>query len=286
MEPRKKALWTPKLRRWVIKQWQTGIISIAEIARNRGIPRRSVYLLIERFKRYGWQGLEPRKRGRKDDFINYNFEQYVLTLWAVLPRGSHKLWLDLKEQGFGVSQRKIQKIYKHYQLKMNKRNRPSQIKFVKYEWPKPNALWHTDWTECPFTGKQLIAFIDDHSRFIVHAEYFENASTENTILAFQNAINKHGKPENILTDNGIQFHDHGLFEEFCKINQIKHILGRVHHPQTNGKIERWFGTYKLEFQPQRWSLDQFIKIYNEKRLHQGIGYKIPLERYQSAINSV
>lgn len=286
MKPGNNVKWTPNLRKWVVKQWQMEITPVAEIARNRRVSRRSVYLLIERFKRYGWNGLEPRKRGKKEGVVNINFEQYVLTFWAELPRGSHKLWLDLKEQGFGVSQRKIQKIYRYYKLKMNKRSRPSQIKFVKYEWPKPNALWHTDWTICPFTNKQLIAFIDDHSRFIVHAEYFENATVENTLLAFQNAINKYGKPEHILTDNGVQFHEHGPFEEFCKTKQIKHILGRVHHPQTNGKIERWFGTYKIEFQPQRWTLDQFIKIYNEKRLHQGIGYKVPLERYQSAINSV
>lgn len=196
------------------------------------------------------------------------------------------MWLDLQEKGFNVSERKIQQVYKTYGLKMNKRKRPSQIKFVKYEWPRPNMLWHTDWTTCPFTGKQLIAFIDDHSRFIVHAEYFENASTENTILAFANAISKYGKPENILTDNGVQFHPNGPFEEFCKERNIKHILGRVHHPQTNGKIERWFGTYKMEFQPQRWTLNEFIDLYNNERLHQGIGYQVPLQRYNCANNSV
>ena len=52
------------------------------------------------------------------------------------------------------------------------------------------------------------------------------------------------------------------------------------------QIERWFGTYKLEFQPQRWSLDEFVEIYNKERLHQGIGYKTPLERYNCANNSV
>ena len=286
MQPRKYTKWTPKLRKWVIKQWQLGITPISEIARNRRISRRSIYMLIERFKRYGIDGLEPHKRGRKKEKLNMRFEQYVLRLWAKLPRGSHKMWLELKKQGFGVSERKIQQIYKQYKLKMNKRKRPSQIKFVKYEWPKPNMLWHTDWSDCPFTGKKLIAFIDDHSRFIVHAEYFENATTENTILAFKNAISKHGKPENILTDNGVQFHVNGPFEEFCKANKIKHILGRVHHPQTNGKIERWFGTYKMEFQPQRWSLDEFVDIYNKERIHQGIGYKTPLEKYNCAKNSV
>ena len=286
MRPRKYTKWTPKLRKWVLKQWQAGITPISEIARNRCVPRRSVYMLIGRFKRYGWSGIGPRKRGRKKDEINAHFEQFVLSLWASVPKGCHKMWLDLKERGFNVSERKLQRIYRTYGLKMNRRKRPSQIKFVKYEWPKPNALWHTDWTECPFTGKQLIAFIDDHSRFIVHAEYFENATTENTVIAFANAIDMYGAPENILTDNGVQFHSEGKFEEFCKLKGVKHILGRVHHPQTNGKIERWFGTYKMEFQPQRWTLNEFMRLYNEVRMHQGIGYKRPLERYTCAKNSV
>jgi putative transposase len=115
------------------------------------------------------------------------------------------MWLHTQNQGFDVSQRQIQKILTKNDLKMNRRKRPNQIKYTLYEWPKPNMLWHTDWTECPFTKKMLIAFIDDHSRFVVHAEYFENATTENTIKAFENAILKHGKPEAILTDQGTQF---------------------------------------------------------------------------------
>lgn len=281
MQPRKYVKWTPKLRKWVIEQWQNGVTPLVQIARNRGVPRSSVYELIRRFERYGLEGVEPRRRGRKKEMVHPNFEMHVLREFAEFPRGCPKMCLDLKHQGFGVSQRKIQQIYNRYGLRMNKRSRPSQIKFVKYEWPKPNALWHTDWTTCPFTGMQLIAFIDDHSRFIVHAEYFNNATTENTLLAFTAAIRRYGKPENILTDNGVQFHTNGPFEEFCNRHVINHILGRVHHPQTNGKIERWFGTYKLEFQPQRWTLNEYVRLYNEKRLHQGIGYKVPSERYKS-----
>lgn len=286
MQPKIKKRWTTRLRKYVVKQCLAKITPIAEIARNRGVSRRSIYMLLDRYHKYGINGLDPKKRGRKKDPVNPHFEQYVLQLWAKMPRGSHKMWLDLCKQGFKVSQRKIQQIFNQYGLKMNKRKRPSQIKFVKYEWPKPNALWHTDWTECPFTGMQLIAFIDDHSRYIVHAEYFSNATTENTVLALKAAIEKYGCPENILTDNGVQFHPNGLFGEVCNQFCINHILGRVHHPQTNGKIERWFGTYKMEFQPQRWTLDRFVQLYNEERLHQGIGYKYPAERYKCAINSV
>ena len=198
--------------------------------------------------------------------------------WEKRPKGQHKMWIDLQFNGIELSCRQIQKILNINKLKMNNRKRPSQIKFVKYERSNPNELWHVDWTTCPYTKKQLIAFIDDHSRFIVHAEFFENANAENTILAFINAIKKHSKPKETLTDNGTQFIS-DLFKEFCINNNIKHILGRIHHPQTNGKIERWFGTYKLELTDYFKSLDEFVNYYNNERLHQGIGYITPSQRF-------
>jgi len=215
--------------------------------------------------------------------VNPEFEKIVSNLWHTFKVGSPKMHLMTKELGFDVSQRQIQKIFIKKGFKMNKRKRPSQIKFVRYEYPKPNMLWHTDWSVCPFTKRFIIAFIDDHSRYIVHAEYFSNATTENTILAFANAISRHGKPEAILTDNGTQFTparaQKGPFTQWCEDRGIKHILGRVHHPQTNGKIERWFGTYKQEYDERFTCLEEYIRFYNELRMHQGINYKRPIERY-------
>jgi putative transposase len=269
-----------------IKHVSLGLSSIPEVAELKKIPKQTLYEWVKNYRRFGEQGLENNKPGAKETQINEKFEQLILLKWKERKRSSHKLWICFKMKGYNVAERQIQKIYKKHGLKMNKRKRPSQIKFVKYEWPKPNMLWHTDWTVCPFTGFQLIAFIDDHSRYIVHAEYFTNETTENTILAFARAIKQYGKPEAILTDNGTQFHVSGLFEEFCKGNDIKHILGRVHHPQTNGKIERWFGTYKQEFKEGEDTLNSFVKFYNEERLHQGINYSTPLQRYKSQINAV
>ena len=273
-----------------IKHTEMNISTVPIVAELKKIPKQTLYRWINSYKIFGEISLENKTPGTKPMQINDKFESLVLEKWKERKRSSHKLWIDFKTKGYGVSQRQIQKIYQKNELKMNKRSRPTQIKFVKYEWPLPNMLWHTDWTVCPFTGKYLIAFIDDHSRFIVHAEYFNNASTENTILAFALAIKRYGKPEAVLTDNGTQFtparSEKGLFTSFCESNGIRHILGRVHHPQTNGKIERWFGTYKQEFKDGEDTLDSFVKFYNEERLHQGINYVTPLQRYKSNINSV
>lgn len=277
--------YSKKFKLGVIKHVNMGITPIEWVSKIRKVPKQTIYRWLKLYNRYGKKALKNRKPGAQKLEMNPRFKQLTLDLWAERKCGVHKIWLSLRAKGFDVSERQIQKIYRKNNLKMNRRKRPSQIKFVKYEWPKPNALWHTDWTLCPFTNRQLIAFIDDHSRFIVHAEYFDEATTKNTIIAFQKAIDKHNVPEHILTDNGVQFHPHGAFEEFCKEHNIKHILGRVHHPQTNGKIERWFGTYKLEMKDDD-TIDSFLKFYNEERLHQGIGYKVPLQRYKSNINAV
>jgi len=282
--------YSTKFKLRVLKHARMGISPIQNVAKLKRIPKQTLYRWKRLEQQFGLSGLENGKPGAKPQRINVTFETLVLATWNERSRGVHKMWLDSNGKGFGVSERQIQKVYKQHSLKMNRRARPSQIKFVKYEWPKPNALWHTDWTNCPFTGKQLIAFIDDHSRFLVHAEYFDSATTENTIKAFQNAISKHGKPEAILTDNGTQFTpartEQGPFTRWCEERQIRHILGRVHHPQTNGKIERWFGTYKLEFKDGQDTLETFLKFYNEERLHQGIGYKVPSQRYKSNINVI
>lgn len=278
-----------KFKLKVIKHWKRSITPISQMEIIRKVPRQTIYRWITIYKKYGAQALENKKPGAKKQTLNHRFKELIINSWIERPKGSHKMWLEFQTKGFNVSQRKIQEIFREKNFKMNNRKRPSQIKFVKYEWPRPNMLWHTDWTVCPFTGKQLIAFIDDYSRFIVHAEYFENATTENTLLAFANAISKYGVPQAILTDNGTQFtparSDKGPFTKWCEDRGIKHILGRVHHPQTNGKIERWFGTYKQEFQAKD-TLETFRKYYNEERLHQGIGYKTPLSRYKSNINVV
>lgn len=274
----------------VLRHARMGVSPIVDVAKLKKIPKQTLYRWKKIEQLFGKIALENKKPGAKQLQINVTFEKIILASWNERQRGVHKLWLETQKAGFLVSERQIQKVYKIHSLKMNKRTRPSQIKFVKYEWPEPNLLWHTDWTNCPFTGKQLIAFIDDHSRFLIHAEYFDNATTENTIQAFKNAIQKGGKPEAILTDNGVQFTPartiSGPFTKWCEEQGIKHILGRVHHPQTNGKIERWFGTYKQEFKDGKDTIQTFLKFYNEERLHQGIGYKTPSQRYKSNINAV
>ena len=81
---------------------------------------------------------------------------------------------------------------------------------------------------------------------------FDKAATENAISVLMKGFQEFGKPDEILTDHGTQFvasrkNKKGFakhkFGKFLEENGIKHILARVQHPQTNGKIERFFGCW-------------------------------------------
>jgi len=85
--------------------------------------------------------------------------------------------------------------------------------------------------------------MDDASRFITCYGVFDSATTENTIKALKKGFAEYGIPDEILTDHGTQFvaaksrEKTKLFKEFLKENGVRHILARINHPQTNGKVE-------------------------------------------------
>ena len=79
------------------------------------------------------------------------------------------------------------------------------------------------------------------------------------------------------------------FKEFVKISGMTHVRTSPFYPQSNGKIERWHGSIKrecirpktpLSLEEARTVIADFIKHYNEVRLHSSIGYIPPLVRLE------
>ena len=63
--------------------------------------------------------------------------------------------------------------------------------------------------------------------------------------ALSRGIAEHGVPREVLTDQGRQYtawRGHTDFEAELKRQGIQHIKSRPHHPQTLGKIERFWKT--------------------------------------------
>ena len=148
-----------------------------------------------------------------------------------------------------------------------------------------------DGTEC-----KVITGIDDHSRFCVIAKLVHRATARPVCEALVEALESHGVPEQILTDNvkvftGRLAHKPATvaFDRLCLHNGIRHLLTAPYSPTTTGKIERLHKTMRKElFDGRRFSglleaqveLDAWVAHYNLEREHQAIGDVAPIRRFE------
>ena len=173
-----------------------------------------------------------------------------------------------------------------HEMAKEDKKKQKQRTYKSYERKHSNSAWHTDYKWIESKQKWLIAYIDDHSRFITAYGMFDNATTENALILLKIAIVLYGQPREIITDKGSQFYanrkdnegNKGLsdFEAELKKLGINLITGRRNHPQTNGKIERWFKTW-IEHHWRFKSLEEFVFWYNCKRYHSSIDYETPMK---------
>jgi putative transposase len=270
-------------RSWIIKQIQKGI-QISDIAQSQKVSDRTIRKIHNNFKVYGIEGFKDHKTGRPETILNEKSADLILKLRKEHKYGACHIEEILKSKGFSISHRQIEKtLIRNDQVVPNLKKQKSR-KWVRYQLPNPNDLWHTDWTYDPFTDKQLSVYIDDRTRLITSFGIFPNANTENSICLLKQGISAFGKPKAVMTDHGPQYfanypnadQNNCEFRKFLNILGIKHVLARVNRPQTNGKVERFNLTYKTEFINGNFqNLPDFIKFYNEERLHMSLSYKTP-----------
>jgi putative transposase len=274
-----------KKRVWIVKQYLKGV-SPSKLALAQHIHRSAIYQILEKYKEFGWDGLKDHKTGRPETQLNKNAEFIILDLRKRFNYGACRIEHLLNKKGFGISHRQIEKLLVRNGFVEPNVKKQKPRKWVRYELPNPNDLWHTDWSYDPFSGKQLSVFIDDKTRLITSFGIFKRATTENTIALLKTGILEYGKPKSIMTDHGSQYYgnkadekqENTQFRIALNAFGIKHYLARVNRPQTNGKVERFFRTYKTEYMTQTFSnITEFIKHYNEERPHMSLNYKTPKE---------
>ena len=145
----------------------------------------------------------------------------------------------------------------------------------------------------------MFNILDDHSRLVARSRAVLDATSEEAWTTFSEAAQCWGLPAGCLSDNGLCFsgklrHLEVLFEARLRDVGVRPFTGRPYHPQTTGKVERFQQTLKrwLVRQPLAASLeqlqtqlDEFCRIYNHERPHQGIGRVTPFSRWNSATRS-
>lgn len=157
---------------------------------------------------------------------------------------------------------------------------------------RPNQAWGIDITYIPMAKgfMYLTAIIDLYSRYVVGWDIFNNLNAENTLSVLKQAIERHGKPEIINSDQGCQF-TCALWTEFVEQAGIMISMDGKGRATDNIFIERFWRTVKQDYvylQPAEsgtmlyLGLKGFINYYNNHKTHQGIGRVTPVQLYKQA----
>lgn len=163
----------------------------------------------------------------------------------------------------------------------------------------PNALWMSDVMEGPclrLSPKQvirtyLIACIDDHSRLVPHAQFYDNAQLKNLLDCLFQAFEKRGLPNALYTDNGKVFTCNHL-KLLCANLNIRLIHARPYACYSKGKIEKYFSYVRssflaeLEIEPVK-SLAELNARFSHwlegtyhRRVHSALDGQSPIECFQ------
>jgi transposase InsO family protein len=156
-----------------------------------------------------------------------------------------------------------------------------------------HQMWQTDFTYFKILGwgwYYLSTILDDYSRYIIHWELCKTMKAEDVQRSIEKALQKTGfgkqQRPRLLSDNGACYISSELkdYLESCGIQQVH---GKVNHPQTQGKIERYHrsmkNVVKLDhyFCPEELqeALQRFVQYYNYQRYHESLGNVTPADMY-------
>ncbi|KAF0764619.1 Uncharacterized protein FWK35_00011318, partial [Aphis craccivora] len=107
----------------------------------------------------------------------------------------------------------------------------------------PDKPWQVVGTDLfYFQGKNYVLIVDYFSKF-VEFELIPKLTSSNTINAIKSIFSRHGVPETIRSDGGIQYTSEE-FQKFVKEWNIKHIVSSPTNAQSNGMVERHIQTIK------------------------------------------
>ncbi len=211
---------------------------------------------------------------------------------------------------YTLSHTTVYKVFRRFHVRTktyHPRGKRDGIAYRRFAKKAPNDLWHLDFFG-PFeneTGQKywVLLIIDDHSRFMIDLRVVTSLSSELTISILKTCFETYEKPKAIMTDNATTFvsvWENGthVFQTFLKENNIKHERIPPYYPQANGKAEAAVKIVKREavkpfFSDQEirgtiWtqeqlqiSLDHYRRFYNHCRLHGGIDWQTPVEKYDN-----
>ena len=266
-----------------------------------GVPRSTFYRWYERYRVAGAAGLADQSPGprrfwnRIPDAVRAQVVELALERPDQSPR--QLAWDFTDTEGYFISETSVYRILKGYDLITS-----PAFDLVKagdtFEHPtkRVNEMWQTDFTQFKVVSwgwYYLCTVLDDFSRYILAWRLAATMGATDVQETLQMALDLTGiehirvkhRPR-LLSDNGPAFIAEAL-ANYLKPFNIPQVHGRAHHPQTQGKIERYHRSMKSIVKLNTfyfpWELEQaiadFVAYYNHERYHESLDNVTPADVY-------
>ncbi len=274
------------------------------VSRELGIPYTTLHEWVKKYRAGGAAALQasPGRGGKRSAQPNKDDprRQAILAVKGSQPQAGSRRIRDVVKRFFGIgaSETTVRRVLKEEGLAGRReapapkpRPKPNAKRFERAE---PNQLWQSDLFTFLLRRHERVyvaAFMDDHSRYLVSLVMAHHQKSSLVMEALARGIADYGAPREILTDQGRQYtawRGSTAFEEELKRNGIAHVKSRPHHPQTCGKIERFWKTLWEELLSRTVFADfddcqrraaLFVQHYNFQRPHQALEGMTPADRF-------
>ena len=196
---------TAKAIHYAMRQIKKGTSS-STVAVQIGVTTRHVRRLWAEFCATGSSHI-PRMPGRPATRPSPDEVQLVLDEHRWEDVGVLRTAMNLRKD-YDISYAKVYQVMKENGLVVPSAAKSRRRKWIRYERKHSNSMWHTDWhvmKDPRFRGLNLITYLDDASRCVTGARLFEEATSENAVVALRHTIREFGTPATVLSDNGSCF---------------------------------------------------------------------------------
>jgi transposase InsO family protein len=297
---------SPTQRLLLLDTWRRSGLPAGDFAAMIGLSKHTLYAWKNRFDKEGPGGLMDHPRGGpKGSRLPDLTKRTILMLKAEHPEWGCQRISDLLVRGpaLPACPTAVARVLHEAGYELEEvSTRPHPDKVRRFERARPNQLWQTDLFTFVLKRQNrrvyLVAFMDDHSRYIVGYGLHASQSSALVLEVLRAALTSYGAPEEILTDNGSQYvtwRGKSAFTKELEKRGIKQVVAAPRRPQTLGKIERFWGTLWRECIESAIFIDLgdaqrriglFMDHYNFARTHNGIDGLVPADRFFGAASEV
>ncbi|MCU7860667.1 MAG: DDE-type integrase/transposase/recombinase [Candidatus Thiodiazotropha sp. (ex Lucinoma kastoroae)] len=244
---------------------------------------RTIETWLYRFKKHGITSMDKRTRSDKNTYRKVPLNELAEAINDILPKlrfnktgviPKMALYRKLLEQNY-FSRSQLSQTSFYRMIRDNDLLNIEQTKKLRLSFSMQfaNELWQADTLYGPSIKQAdgqwkktfLIAFIDDASRVITHAEFFYADNTENMINAFKSALFKRGKPQRLYFDNGSNYKSKEILQACIRL-EIHLSHAPVRDGAAKGKIERFFRGFRDRFLTQHLNFESLDSL-NDKTHH-------------------